>query len=61
MAKTAILVDGGFYRRKYAKGTEHNPAEAADALVAYCYRHLKEAHHEFPLDFYKKFAILFIS
>lgn len=42
MTKTAILVDGGFYRRKYEKGSEHTPAEAADALVGYCYRHLHE-------------------
>ena len=54
MAKTAILVDGGFYRRKYAKGSEHTPAEAADALVGYCYRHLKERHtdHELYRIFY---------
>jgi len=49
MAKTAILVDGGFYRRKYAKGTEHTPEEAADALVKYCYRHLHERHGDHDL------------
>ena len=49
MAKTAILVDGGFYRRKYAKGAEHTPSEAADALVSYCYRHLKERHTDHDL------------
>lgn len=54
MARTAILVDGGFYRRKYAKGTEHTPAEAANALVKYCYRHLHEHHgdHELYRIFY---------
>lgn len=49
MAKTAILVDGGFYRRKYAKGSEHTPAQAANALVNYCYRHLREPHCEHEL------------
>lgn len=53
MAKTAILVDGGFYRRKYAKGAEHTPAEAADALVKYCYRHLHE--HQRDHDLYRIF------
>ena len=49
MNRTAILVDGGFYRKKYAKGTEHTPAEAADALVRYCYRHLSEHHMDHDL------------
>ena len=54
MSKTAILVDGGFYRRKFEKGGEHSPKEAADALIAYCYRHLKEryAEHELYRIFY---------
>ena len=49
MAKTAILVDGGFYRRKFAKGAEHTPSEAADALVKYCYRHLHEHQRDHEL------------
>lgn len=49
MAGTAILVDGGFYRRKYAKGAEHTPEEAAAALVKYCYRHLHEHSREHDL------------
>ena len=49
MGKTAILVDGGFYRRKYAKGAEHSPEEAAEALVRYCYRHLHEHHVDHDL------------
>ena len=49
MAKTAILVDGGFYRRKFAKGVEHTPEEAADALVKYCYRHLHERYCDHDL------------
>lgn len=49
MGRTAILVDGGFYRRKFAKGSEHSPEEAADALVRYCYRHLHERQREHTL------------
>lgn len=54
MSKTAILVDGGFYRRKFAKAIEHSPEEAADALVKYCYRHLHEHYcdHELYRIFY---------
>ena len=54
MSKTAILVDGGFYRRKFEKGCKHTPEEAADALMTYCYRHLKEryADHELYRIFY---------
>lgn len=49
MAKTAILVDGGFYRRKFEKGGKHTPEEAAEALVRYCYRHLWEHHADHDL------------
>lgn len=49
MAKTAILVDGGFYRKKYEKGMVHEPKEAADALIRYCFRHLKERHTQHDL------------
>lgn len=54
MSKTAILVDGGFYRKKFEKGGAHTPEEAADALMTYCYRHLKEryADHELYRIFY---------
>lgn len=43
MAQTAILVDGGFYR-KIANHNwgQHPPKEAAQALFKYCTRHLKE-------------------
>ena len=43
MSKTAILVDGGFFRKraKFLWG-EHEPKETADALVTYAMRHLKE-------------------
>ena len=50
MSKTAILVDGGFYRKraKHLWG-EHEPKEAADALITYCWRHLKEHKQEHEL------------
>ena len=39
--KTAILVDGGFYRRRaYAAYGDRTPAERADELFSYCKRHL---------------------
>lgn len=49
MGKTAILVDGGFYRKKFEKGLPHTPEEAAEALVRYCFRHLDERHTEHEL------------
>lgn len=54
MAKTAILVDGGFYRKKFEKGGKHTPEDAANALIRYCYRHLNEKHvqHELYRIFY---------
>lgn len=40
--KTAILVDGGFYRRRaFVAYGDKTPAERADELYAYCKRHLK--------------------
>lgn len=46
MSRTAILVDGGFYRKraKFLWG-EHPPRESADALITYCRRHLREYSH----------------
>ena len=54
MSKTAILVDGGFYRKKFEKGLRHTPTEAADALITYCFRHLSERHlhHDLYRIFY---------
>ena len=54
MAKTAILVDGGFYRKKFEKGLPHTPSDAAETLVRYCFRHLEEHHmsHELYRIFY---------
>ena len=43
MSQTAILVDGGFYRKiANHKWGQHPLKEAAQALFKYCIRHLKE-------------------
>lgn len=55
MSQTAILVDGGFYRKiAVHKWGEHNPQETAKALFAYCMRHLNERgrKHELYRIFY---------
>ncbi len=40
--KTAILVDGAFYRRRaYTFLGDKGPKERADELINYCHRHLK--------------------
>lgn len=55
MSKTAILVDGGFFRKraKHLWG-EHTPEETAKALFSYCIRHLSERtmEHELYRIFY---------
>lgn len=44
--RTAILVDGGFYRKVAAqKFGLKTGADAADELISYCNRHLKERVH----------------
>jgi hypothetical protein len=41
--KTAILVDGGFYRRRaYSLWRDKSPEDRADELVTYCNRHLHD-------------------
>ncbi len=55
MTKTAILVDGGFYRKRVNHlWGKHSPEETADALIHYCYRHLTEHHttHDLYRIFY---------
>ena len=43
MSKTAILVDGGFFRKRVKTlYGDHAPHETADALSVYCHRHLHE-------------------
>lgn len=55
MSITAILVDGGFYRKRanYLWGV-HDPKDAADAMIPYCRRHLQEhgRTHELYRIFY---------
>lgn len=54
MSKTAVLVDGGFFRRRMkAQYGDHTPEETADALIAYCRRHLHE--HSQTHDLYRIF------
>lgn len=57
--KVAILVDGGYYRKKAAKAFGNIGAkERATELYKYCYRHLKErvfeqeVHHDLYRIFY---------
>ena len=52
MKKTAILVDGAFYRKRshYLRG-EKTPKSRADELYAYCMTHIRDEtsdplHHE---------------
>lgn len=50
--KTAILVDGGFYRRRAKTLWGEKPAEErVDEMMRYCYRHLvdRRAHKEYEL------------
>lgn len=56
MGKTAILVDGGFYRKqaKFLFG-DKSPEKRADELVEYCHRHLKDSlgnHNDLYRIFY---------
>lgn len=53
--KTAILVDGGFYRRRaQIKIGEKSAAERANELDGYCRRHLIEKHQT-PHELYRIF------
>lgn len=47
MSKVAILVDGGFYRRRaqFLFG-DTSAAQRCDELIKYCQRHLKADHNE---------------
>lgn len=55
MKKTAILVDGGFYRRRaQKKNGEKTSLQRAEELDSYCRRHLTEKHGRVH-DLYKIF------
>lgn len=45
---TAILVDGGFYRKRadYLFGKTQTPKERANELITYCYRHINDDHEK---------------
>ena len=54
MSKTAILVDGGFFRRRIKTlYGDHSAQESADALASYCHRHLRE--HDYQHELYRIF------
>lgn len=45
MKKTAILIDGGFYRSvAYSQFGELDPVDRANELEAYCKRHINDKH-----------------
>lgn len=56
MAKTAILIDGGFYRKraKYLWG-EKTAERRADELEAYCKAHLRQKDRDIPRQLYRIF------
>ena len=53
MGKTAILVDGGFYRyRAYSLWGDKNPQDRADELEVYCHKHVRNSKQELYRIFY---------
>lgn len=56
MGKTAILVDGGFYRKQAkAKWGAMTPAEAADRLDKYCWMHIQDDDRGYKRELYRIF------
>ena len=56
MTKTAILIDGGFYRKRAViLWGEKSPEMRAKELRAYCYEHLKMKDGEIPRQLYRVF------
>ncbi len=54
--KTAILVDGGFYRKRaQGKLGDKTPTERAKELNDYCYRHLKQDSISDKIELYRIF------
>lgn len=56
MIKTAILIDGAFYRKRahYLFGSK-TPKERADELEHYCKRHIREEHEADGATLYRVF------
>ena len=58
MAKTAILVDGGFYRKRAARLWGKKTAEErAKELNAYCMAHLNDHHRQEDRQLYRIFTM----
>ncbi len=56
MTKTAILVDGGFYRKRANYFWKKvSPKERADELQKYCYLHLKDKDSDSDCQLYRIF------
>ena len=56
MAKTAILIDGGFYRkRSYALWGDKSPADRATELMHYAFRHIDKHDGPFVRELYRIF------
>ena len=56
MSKIAILVDGGFYRRRaQSLYGEEIPAKRLDELIKYCYQHVKDSKDKIHHDLYRIF------
>lgn len=54
--KTAILVDGGFYRRRaQIMLGEKTAEERADELSTYCWKHIYSKHDQQPRELYRIF------
>lgn len=56
MAKIAILVDGGFYRRRVQTlWGEKNAQQRLDELINYCYKHVNDEKEKIKHDLYRIF------
>ncbi|NLD20082.1 MAG: NYN domain-containing protein [Clostridiales bacterium] len=56
MARTAILIDGGFYRKRIQKlKGDASPRERAKELINYCYSHLENKDGEKVDELYRIF------
>lgn len=56
MNKTAIMIDGGFYRRRAQNlFGDKDAKDRAKELIEYCHRHLREKHTNNRLELYRIF------